>query len=143
LLWCCVECKNWGATTLNSAIINETADYPVAYTREQSYQNSTTTLGNNPGVVPKVGWREWFAQAFAIQANNPYTNSNHQTVNPDIAGTSNLPFLDSLVNAGYFACTGNQTNGWLHYVYVQDVIATCSAVTPPADFPVRHTPVHN
>jgi hypothetical protein len=129
-------------TDLNSVIINETADYPSVFSRQQSYQDSTKAVGN-PGVVPKVGWREWFAQAFAIQANNPYTNSNHQTVNPDVAGKSDQPSLDSIVNGGYFSCTGNQINGWLHYVYIQDVLATCSAVKPPADFPARHTPVHN
>jgi hypothetical protein len=131
------------ANSPNSVIVNDSADQPSPnqFTREQSYQDSTKALGN-PGVVPKAGWREWFAQAFAIQANNPYTNSNFQTVNPVIAGSSNEVLLDSMVTVGYFSCTGNQVNGWLHYVYVQTPLATCTAA-PPAGYVTRHAPVHN
>jgi len=78
---------------------------------------STTTIGSNPGVVQKAGWREWFAQAFAIQANAP-TGIN------DVGGTSNLPALDNAVSLGYFGCTAGYTvtggkAGWLHWVYLQ------------------------
>lgn len=115
----------------NSYIIDNIADYPLTETREIRYQSNTPTIGNTPGVTAQTGWREWFAQSFAIMAA------------ADIGGASNVPVLDQVVKNGYFACTGGTgglstdgttlTKGWLYWVYTQQtqsLPAACTAAMP-------------
>ena len=74
--------------------------------------NSYGTFGFNPGYPATTGWDEWFAQAFAIEAN------------PDTVGLSNTGVrfdLDQIVRNGYFPCTGGKpsgTTGWARSVYL-------------------------
>jgi hypothetical protein len=71
------------------------------------YQTDSPSLGS-PAHVALPGWREWFAQDFAIQAQS------------DTGATSTSPVLSTIVkqpNAIYFACTAGAASGWLHSVY--------------------------
>ncbi|MBX3152079.1 hypothetical protein KF728_18115 [Candidatus Obscuribacterales bacterium] len=74
------------------------------------YQTDTPTIGV-PGYLEKIGWREWFAQAFAIQGR------------ADTGSSSNLPELDKIVSNGYFACTAGSSSGWLRQVYLGQTVA--------------------
>jgi len=78
----------WAGKT-NSYILKYIVDYgrPTGQ-YELDDQTNTLTVGVNPGVTANPGWREWFAQALAIEASS------------DIGGTSNLPEIDQAVSNG-------------------------------------------
>lgn len=125
----------WGEAnldaTLNSNLlwtfINGNAGLPA--TPELIWQQSQFTAGFNPGVLVKSGWREFFSQAFVIQAK-------------DVSTTSNIPELDQTVRNGYFSCTagtgepqsggGNVPVGWLHLVYTGTILNAPAAPVLPA-----------
>jgi hypothetical protein len=106
------------------------------------FDTDSGNLGFNPGIAYKTGWRELFAQAFAIQAKT------------DLNSTSNVPALDIAVLNGYFGCvaglgsTGTSPSGipfhsgWLHQVYTTSTGkpaggAPTGCTTAPTTTPVR------
>jgi hypothetical protein len=93
------------------------------------YQTDSPSLGS-PVHVALPGWREWFAQDFAIQAQS------------DTGATSDRPELYVIVKQnGYFACTAVATKGWLYSVYTGATVTmptTCLAANLPSWWTTIH-----
>ncbi len=141
-----VESKWQSGTTIVyvHTILQQTAttispSKPISTTREISYQNSTGAIGNTPGQSQLAGWKEWFAQSFAIQVSKGL---------PPNQLTSNRPILDAVVANGWFACTGgyNGTGSWLSQLYASGALTTtpCQTALPTGYSPTYiYRPIFN